>query len=81
MFHRYYMNYHQDRFEDHSLMIFKEDRLVAVFPANQREKIVQSHGGLSYGGLVYTTTEAYMEPPRWKFCTGHSSASTSTPEA
>jgi hypothetical protein len=49
------MDYHSDRFQDHSLLIFKQEKLVAVFPANQKEQSIQSHGGLSYGGLVYST--------------------------
>ena len=34
---------------------FKEGKLVAIFPANEKESTIQSHGGLSYGGLIYTT--------------------------
>ncbi|MEM5565401.1 FemAB family protein [Psychroserpens sp. AS72] len=47
------MEYHQDRFDDYSLMIFKEEQLLAVFPANISEAIVFSHQGLTYGGLVF----------------------------
>src|SRR5690606_35486793 len=39
-------------FEDFSLMIFKDDKLVAVFPANIRNNEVFSHEGLSYGGFI-----------------------------
>ena len=46
------MDYHQDRFEDFSLMIYKNDKLIAVFPANISEGKVYSHQGLTYGGLV-----------------------------
>ncbi|MGH1387738.1 GNAT family N-acetyltransferase [Kordia sp.] len=46
------MDYHQDRFKDHSLLLYKKDKLVAVFPANQRENVLYSHQGLTYGGLV-----------------------------
>ena len=46
------MEYHQDRFEDHSLLIFKNDKLIGVLPANIRENEVYSHQGLTYGGLV-----------------------------
>lgn len=48
------MDYHQDRFEDHSLLVYKNSTLAAVLPANQKNEIIQSHGGLSYGGLIYT---------------------------
>ena len=34
LFSRDYMDYHSDRFADHSLMIFNDQALVAVLPAN-----------------------------------------------
>lgn len=46
------MDYHQDRFDDHSLMVYRSEALIAVFPANIKHGIVYSHQGLSYGGLV-----------------------------
>ena len=46
------MDYHQDRFKDHSLMLYKKDKLIALFPANQDENILYSHQGLTYGGLL-----------------------------
>ncbi|MCZ8198626.1 MAG: GNAT family N-acetyltransferase [Flavobacterium sp.] len=53
LFNRNFMEYHSDRFEDFSLLIFDEsEKLVAVLPANRVEEIVYSHQGLSYGGLV-----------------------------
>ena len=53
LFQRDYMDYHADRFTDHSLLIFADDRLVAVLPASRGDggRII-SHGGLTYGGLV-----------------------------
>jgi hypothetical protein len=52
LFHRDYMDYHQDRFRDHSLMVLSDSRLIAVLPANEKDGLIYSHGGLSYGGLV-----------------------------
>lgn len=49
---RGYMDYHADRFVDASLMIMRGDAVVAAFPANRRESLVESHGGLSYAGLI-----------------------------
>ncbi len=46
------MEYHADRFEDASLLVFKEKKLVALLPANRIGDQVISHQGLSYGGLV-----------------------------
>ena len=53
LFHRDFMEYHQDRFEDFSLLVFDNDILKAVLPANKRGNSVYSHQGLTYGGLVY----------------------------
>ena len=53
LFHRNFMEYHQERFSDCSLMVYESDRLVALLPANRNETTVFSHQGLTYGGLVY----------------------------
>lgn len=53
LFHRDFMEYHKDRFEDFSLLIFEEDKLRAILPANKKQKAVYSHQGLTYGGLVF----------------------------
>ncbi|HEY1196332.1 FemAB family protein [Flavobacterium sp.] len=55
LFHRDFMEYHKDRFEDFSLLVFEEEKLRAVLPANKKENAVYSHQGLTYGGLVYTS--------------------------
>lgn len=52
LFHRNFMEYHKDRFEDFSLMVFEEDALTAVLPANRVGSELYSHQGLTYGGLV-----------------------------
>ena len=52
LFQRDFMEYHQDRFEDFSLLIFKEEKLRAVLPANRIGARLYSHQGLTYGGLV-----------------------------
>ncbi|MSP84525.1 MAG: GNAT family N-acetyltransferase [Flavobacteriaceae bacterium] len=52
LFNRDFMDYHSDRFEDFSLLIYDEDKLVAVLPANRLGTTVFSHQGLTYGGLV-----------------------------
>ncbi len=59
MLDRNYMDYHRDRFTDHSLLLFDKDKIVAIFPANEKNGSIQSHGGLSYGGLLYTTKLRY----------------------
>lgn len=52
LFDRDFMEYHADRFTDFSLMVYLNDKLVAVFPANVKDEVVYSHQGLSYGGLI-----------------------------
>ncbi|MBB6186033.1 GNAT family N-acetyltransferase [Rhodanobacter sp. MP7CTX1] len=49
---RGYMDYHASRFVDRSLMVERKGEVVAVFPANIRENLVISHGGLTYAGLI-----------------------------
>jgi hypothetical protein len=54
LFHRDFMEYHSDRFEDYSLMIYDEKGvLVAIFPANKVGNEIYSHQGLTYGGLIF----------------------------
>lgn len=53
LFRRAYMDYHADRFHDHSLMFFLKNRLYALLPANDDGKgTLWSHQGLTYGGLI-----------------------------
>ncbi|WP_255481009.1 GNAT family N-acetyltransferase [Pontibacter sp. Tf4] len=56
LLYRDYMEYHAERFEDHSLLFYKNGKLVALLPANVVGLEVQSHGGLSYGGIVSGAT-------------------------
>ena len=52
LFDRNYMDYHRDRFEDHSLMVFRNGKLFALLPANKEDETLVSHAGLTYGGLL-----------------------------
>lgn len=52
LFYREYMDYHADRFRDHSLMFYKAGRLYAVMPAHAVGEIFCTHRGLTYGGLL-----------------------------
>ncbi|WP_370391777.1 GNAT family N-acetyltransferase [uncultured Winogradskyella sp.] len=49
------MEYHKDRFQDYSLMVYQKSKLIALFPANRESDKLYSHQGLTYGGLVYKT--------------------------
>jgi hypothetical protein len=58
---RGYMDYHADRFPDHSLLVREPDgKLRALLPAHVAGDRIVSHGGLTYGGLV---TGADMKVP------------------
>ena len=59
MFNRSYMDYHSDqtdifdnRFTDHSLMIYDRSNLIALLPANEKGDGIISHEGLTFGGLL-----------------------------
>lgn len=51
-FEREFMEYHSDRFTDHSLLIFNKNTIQAVFPANEDGKDIISHAGLTFGSLI-----------------------------
>lgn len=53
LFHRDFMEYHKDRFEDFSLIVEEDRKWIAVLPANRVGDTLFSHQGLTYGGLVY----------------------------
>ncbi len=52
LFFRDYMEYHNDRFQDASLLFFDGRNLLAVLPANRDGNQVVSHGGLTFGGVI-----------------------------
>lgn len=52
LFHRDFMEYHSDRFEDFSLLVYCNHKLAAILPANIKNFKIHSHQGLSYGGLI-----------------------------
>lgn len=76
LLYRDYMEYHANRFTDHSLLFYRKGRLVALLPANEVGQEVHSHGGLTYGGIISDNRmkvhvmlevfEAMMLHFRWK---------------
>lgn len=50
MFDRAYMDYHEDRFDDCSFLVYRDQQLVGVIPGNIRGDAWYSHGGLTFGG-------------------------------
>lgn len=61
LFHRNFMDYHKDRFEDFSLLVFEDKKLVAVLPANKVGEELHSHQGLTYGGLIVDKKTGFKE--------------------
>ena len=55
LFDRRYMDYHADRFNDHSLLFYIGNRLLAVLPAHASGDTFYTHNGLTYGGLVMSS--------------------------
>lgn len=54
---RDYMEYHQERFIDSSLIIYDDkNNIIALLPANRVNNVMISHQGLTYGGLIYNAT-------------------------
>ncbi len=52
LFDRNFMEYHSNRFTDCSVLVYDENLLVGIFPANKKDNVVYSHQGLTYGGLI-----------------------------
>ena len=64
LFERPFMDYHQDRFTDASLLFYDDkNQLKGILPANIRPEkgLIQSHGGLTYGGLLLDGTAQVSE--------------------
>lgn len=62
LFHRDFMEYHSDRFEDFSLLVIDDKHnLKAILPANRVGEVVYSHQGLTYGGLVLEKNVKYEQ--------------------
>lgn len=52
LFDRGYMDYHADRFHDHSLIIYRRGKCYALLTGCVDGDTFYSHKGLTYGGLV-----------------------------
>ena len=52
-FQREYMEYHSDRFNDFSLLVYdNKEKLISLLPANIKDNILYSHQGLTFGGFL-----------------------------
>lgn len=54
---RRYLSYHQDKFIDHSLLIYDEKKIIGLFPigiSKSVNSVPMSHPGISYGGIIHS---------------------------
>lgn len=67
MFHtREFLSYHpKDRFQDSSIVIKKDNKILSLFPAvileREGKRLLSSHGGASYGSFVYRSNLNFRE--------------------
>ena len=52
MHSRSYMDYHGARFDDTSLLVYRDDKPVGLFPSHRIADEIHSHQGLTYGGFI-----------------------------
>ena len=67
---RNFLNYHaKGKFTDHSMLFFKNDVLAAVMPANETDngRLLISHQGSTYGGLIVRKSYASTSNYNWIF--------------
>lgn len=58
LWQRDFMEYHNDRFKDASLMLFDDYRCIACVPACVDNGHWYSHKGLTYGGVAWNTDQS-----------------------
>ena len=60
--YRDYMDYHSDRFHDHSLIFLSDKgKIVTLLPANAAGETLYSHQGLTYGGMLVSMKSTAKE--------------------
>ena len=52
LFHRHFMEYHGNLFSNHLLIVLKNEKWVAVIPANTVNDVLHSHQEQTYGRFV-----------------------------
>lgn len=58
---RDYMDYHADRFQDCSLLIYCNRQLTALLPGNLSDNCFHSHQGLTYGGMLLSPSVTLLK--------------------
>ena len=62
---RAFMEYHEDRFVDSSFMIYEDEQLMGLFPANSVGDSLYSHQGLTYGGIILQRNAGLSSVVKW----------------
>jgi hypothetical protein len=75
LFDRGFMGYHVARFPDASVMVFRDDVLIAALPANVDGETVYSHQGLTFGGLLTARVSTDTVLALFEGCLDHYRAS------
>lgn len=52
LFNRNYLEYHSHKYHELSFMVFQDNEVIGLFPATINQQEVNSHGWLTYGGLI-----------------------------
>ena len=63
LFYRDYMEYHSDRFKDHSLIFLRNGKVIGLLPGNIKNgAALCTHEGLTFGGVIsgYDTKTSVM---------------------
>lgn len=58
---RDFMDYHSNRFQDHSLLFYTKSKLIAVLPGHIDNNTYFSHQGLTYGGFILAKKTTAIE--------------------
>jgi len=58
---RDYMDYHKDKFHDNSLLVYKNNKLIILLPANRFQNTLYSHQGLTYGGFIMSKSVSTID--------------------
>ena len=61
LFKRDYMDYHSERFKDHSVLVYRKGLLYTILPANLAGNVLYSHQGLTYGGYILSSKVTALE--------------------
>lgn len=61
MLTRNYVEYHQERFDDMSVVVMRGDEIVGLLPASVSESHVTSHAGLTFAGLLTRPSSSIVQ--------------------